>query len=164
MIKVLLLEVIVNLGWLGDIVDVKDGYARNYLVPCGLATIPTQENIDAIAAEKAARANERKLAHAKLQKITEEVDGASVTISAKANQGGHLFGSVTPEMIGQALRDANFEIADSMVATGHLRETGVFQVTLKLSVDLKATVEVNIIAEGQQTDVEQSEEYAETEE
>ncbi|MGE4286627.1 MAG: 50S ribosomal protein L9 [Phycisphaerae bacterium] len=152
MIKVLLLDDIVSLGWLGDIVDVKDGYARNYLVPYGLATIPTQDNMDAIAAEKAKRANERKLAYEKLTAVKEAVDGASVTIVARANNQGHLFGSVTEAMVAEALREANFEIADEMVTGGHIKETGVHVVTLKLAVDLKASVEVNVVAEGQNND------------
>lgn len=64
--KVLLLEDIEKLGWLGDIVEVKPGYARNYLVPYGLATVPTEDAIKCIAEEKAKRAAERKVAFEKL--------------------------------------------------------------------------------------------------
>ncbi|ARN55753.1 50S ribosomal protein L9 [Sedimentisphaera salicampi] len=148
MVKVLLLEDIISLGWLGDIVDVKDGYARNYLVPCGLATIPSKENIEAIAEEKAKRANERKLEYEKLCKVAEEVEDASVVIEAKANEQGHLFGSVTPEMIAEKLRENGYEIADEMVAVGHIKEVGEHKVTLKISVDLDASVEVKVVSEG----------------
>lgn len=150
--KVLLLNDVNKLGWLGDIVEVKNGYARNYLVPYGLATIPTEENIKAIAEKKAQKAQERKMAHEKLARVCAEVEGTSVKIVAAANSQGHLFGSVGAAEIGAALRKAGCEISDDMVGGGHLKETGSFDITLKLASDLHATVKVEVVAEGQEVD------------
>lgn len=150
--KVLLLKDVKKLGWLGDIVEVKNGYARNFLVPYGLATVPTEENIQAIAQEKAQKAQERKMAHEKLARVCQEVDGASVKIAAAANSQGHLFGSVGATEIGAALRKSGYEISDDMVGGGSIKETGSFNVTLKLASDLHASVTVEVVAEGQEVD------------
>jgi large subunit ribosomal protein L9 len=147
--KVLLLEDVYKLGWLGDIVEVKDGYARNYLVPYGVATIPTEENIEAIAEQKAQKANERKLAHEKLERVCQDVEGAAVKIEAAANFQGHLFGSVGQAEIAVALRNAGFEISDDMVPGGHIKEVGAHNVTLKLASDLHAQITVEVVAQGQ---------------
>ncbi len=150
--KVLLLNDVKKLGWLGDIVEVKNGYARNYLVPCGLATIPTEENIKAIAEKRAQKAQERKMAHEKLSRVVAEVEGASVKIAAAANSQGHLFGSVGAVDIAAALRKSGYEISDDMVSSGNLKETGSYNITLKLASDLHATVKVEVVAEGQEVD------------
>ena len=147
--KVLLLEDVYKHGWLGDIVEVKDGFARNYLVPYGLATIPTQENIEAIAEQKAQKAKERQLAHEKLEKVAQGVEGAAVKVVAAANFQGHLFGSVGQAEIGQAMRDAGFEVSDDMVPGGHIKEVGAHNVTLKLASDLHAQITVEVVAQGQ---------------
>ena len=88
--KVLVCEVILKLGWLGDIVEVKNGYARNYLLPQGLATVPTEENIKSLAEEKARRAEQRKLKRQEKERLIEVVDGAEVVLSAKANEQAKL--------------------------------------------------------------------------
>lgn len=150
--KVLLLEDVYKLGWLGDIVEVKAGYARNYLVPQGLATVPSDENIAAIAEQKAEKMKERKLIHDKLAEVRDQVDGAAVKIAANANVQGHLFGSVGAADIGEALRKLDFAITDDMISVGHIKEVGIVPVTLKLASDLIATVNVEVVAEGQQVD------------
>lgn len=155
--KVLLLDDVYKLGWLGDIVEVKDGYSRNYLVPYGLATIPTKENVEAIADKKAQKAQERKMAHDKLVTVCSGVEGAEVKITAAANSQGHLFGSVGSTEIGAALRDAGYEISDDMIPSGHIKETGSHAVTVKLASDLTAKVTVEVVAEGQEVDAAEEE-------
>mgnify|MGYP001018360863 CR=1 FL=1 len=102
--KVLLCEDIEKLGWLGDVVDVKAGYARNYLIPGGLAVVPSEANIKSLADERAKRAESRKLARVQLERAAQAIEGAEVSISANTNEQGHLFGSVTEVMIGSADR------------------------------------------------------------
>lgn len=147
--KVLLLEDVEKLGYLGDVVDVKNGYARNYLVPYGLATVPTEEAIEAIAEERAKRAAERRAAYDRLVKVAEEIDGTEITIESAANEQGHLFGSVTEAMIEEKLREAKFEISDGMaVLDHHLKEVGDYEVTLKLAADVTAKVKLTVVAQG----------------
>ena len=106
--QVILMDKVVNLGNLGDVVKVKDGYARNFLIPTGRARRATQANLETFAAQKAEleRIAAEKLADA--QARAAKLEGASVTISQKAGVDGRLFGSVT-----------NADIADALKAQGH---------------------------------------------
>jgi large subunit ribosomal protein L9 len=149
--KVLLCSDIESLGWLGDIVDVKNGYARNYLLPQGLATAPSEGNIKSLAKEKSKRSEERKLVYKQLERAAEAVEGAEAVVSAKANDQGHLFGSVSERDIAENLRGQGFEIADSMVKIPeHIKEVGTHEVTLKLAAELTATVSVVVVSQDEE--------------
>lgn len=146
--KVLLCDDVDRLGWLGDVVEVKDGYARNYLLPQGFATVPTEANIKSLADEKTRRAQDRKLVREKLEKVAEAVDGAEAVVAAKANELGHLFGSVSQGDIAENLREQGFEIADKMVQMGeHIKEVGTHEVKLKVGAELFATVSVVVVSQ-----------------
>ena len=149
--KVLLVEDIEKLGWLGDIVEVKSGYARNYLLPQGLATVPTESNMRSIAGEKEKRAKERLEDRKRLERAAEAVAGAEAVISANANELGHLFGSVTELMIAENLRKQGFEVADSVVKLKHhIKEVGTSEVTLKFAEDMTVSVSVVVVAEQEE--------------
>jgi large subunit ribosomal protein L9 len=151
--KVLLCSDVEKLGWLGDIVDVKNGYARNYLIPHGLATIPTEQNIKALAEEKARRAEQRKLVREQKERLITSVQGAEVVLLAKANEQGHLFGSVTERDIAQNLRQQGFDVADEMIKMdGHIKELGVSEVIVRAGADLTATVRVVVNSQEQTVD------------
>lgn len=146
--KVLLCEDIDKLGWLGDVVEVNEGYARNYLLPQHLAKPATEAAIRAIAEEKAKRAEQRKLEGRRLQVAAEAVDGAEAVVAAKANEQGHLFGSVTAHQIAANLRSQGFEVADKIVQlTEHIKQVGTHPVTLKFAADAIATVNVVVVPE-----------------
>jgi large subunit ribosomal protein L9 len=147
--KVLLCEDVKSLGWLGDVVEVNTGYARNYLLPQGIAKPATEGNLRAIAKEKVKRAEERKLEQAQLQKVAEAVEGAEAVVAAKANEQGVLFGSVGAGQIAANLRQLGFEIADEFVQLPeHIKQVGTSQVKLKFAEDLTATVNVVVVPEG----------------
>ena len=149
--KVLLYADIDNLGWLGDVVEVKDGYARNYLLPQGLATVPSEVNLRAIAEEKSKRAEQRQLAHKQLERAAEAVEGAEAVVSAKANELGHLFGSVGQRDIAENLRGQGFDIADNMVQLPeHIKEVGTHEVTLKVAAELFATISVVVVSQDEE--------------
>ena len=159
--KVLLCQDIEKLGWLGDILEVKDGYARNYLLPLELAKVPSEGNIKALAEEKAKRGEQRKLAFEQKQKAIQLVEGAEVVLAAKANVQGHLFGSVSRKDIAENLRGQGFDVSDDMVDLGeHIKEVGEHEVTIKAAADLIAAIKVVVVAEGEAVDSEdeQSEE------
>ena len=146
--KILLCEDIDKLGWLGDVVEVAEGYARNYLLPQRLATQATEANIKSIADEKAKRGEQRKLDGKRLEVAAKAVEGAEAVVAAKANEQGHLFGSVTAREIAANLREQGFEITDKMVQLPeHIKEVGTHNVTLKFSEELTTTVNVVIVAE-----------------
>ena len=146
--KVLLCEDIKRLGWLGDIVEVAEGYARNYLLPQGLATVATQGNIRALAEEKAKRAEERVKESKRLVAAAEAVEGAEAVLAALANEHGVLFGSITEKMIAKNLREQGFLVADEVVKLPeHIKQVGSHSVTLRFAEDIKATVSVVVVAE-----------------
>ncbi len=149
--KILLCEDIEKLGWLGDVVEVAEGYARNYLLPQRLATPATEANIKSMAEEKGKRAEQRKLDGKRLEVAMKAVEGAEAVVAAKANEQGHLFGSVTAREIAANLREQGFEITDNIVQLPeHLKEVGTHSVTLKFSADLTTTVNVVVVAEQQE--------------
>jgi large subunit ribosomal protein L9 len=146
--KILLCEDVENVGFIGEVVTVKDGYARNYLLPFGKATVPTQENVRALAEAKAKAAEQRQLARKKLEHICEKVEGAEAVIAAKANEQGHLFGSVTEKDVAANLQEQGFEVSDKMVKlSDHIKEVGTQEVTIRLTADLTAKVNVVVVSQ-----------------
>ena len=149
--KVLLCEDIDKLGWLGDVVEVNNGYARNYLLPQGLAKVANEASIRTIAEEKARRTEQRKLEGKRLEEAVKAIEGAEAVVAAKANEQGHLFGSVSAREIAANLREQGFEVRDEIVQLSeHIKDIGTHPVTLKFRDDLTATVNVVVVPEQQE--------------
>ncbi len=149
--KVLLCEDVKKLGWLGDVVEVNDGYARNYLLPQGLAKVATDASIRAIAEEKARRAEQRIQEGRRQEEAAKRVDGAEAVVAAKANEQGVLFGSITARQIAANLREQGFEVADEIVQLPeHIKQVGTHAVMLKFADDVTATVNVVVVPEQQE--------------
>jgi large subunit ribosomal protein L9 len=147
--KLLLVSDVRKLGWLGDVVDVTNGYARNYLFPQGLAKAATDNNIKSIAKAKARRAEERNLERKQLEKAAQAVSGAEAVIAAAANELGHLFGSVFRHDIAKNLREQGFEVADDVVMLHeHIKEVGTYSVKLEFADDLAVSVSLVVVPEG----------------
>jgi large subunit ribosomal protein L9 len=148
--KLILLQKVVNLGNLGDLVDVKPGYGRNFLVPYGKAVPATADNVASFEAKRAeyeAKAN-AVLAEAEARKA--KLEGASVTIAANASTEGKLFGSVGPRDVAEAFTAAGNKLDKSEVvmSEGALRRTGEFEIEVRLHADVQTTVKVVIEAEA----------------
>jgi large subunit ribosomal protein L9 len=148
--QIILLEKVVNLGNLGEVVKVKDGYARNFLIPQKMARRATAT---AIAEFEAKRAELEKAAAAKLaaaQAQGEKLNGMTVTVSQKAGVDGRLFGSVTNFDIAEALTKAGFAVEKAAVRlpTGPLKTTGEFPVSVALHTDVIAEVTVAVVGEA----------------
>ena len=147
--QIILLEKVLNVGNLGDVVKVKDGYARNFLIPQGKAKRATPENLAAIEARRAeleAAAGER-LANA--QALAEKLEGSTLRVAQKAGVDGRLFGSVTNVDIVQALKAQGVEIEKAMVRmpSGPLKQVGEHPVTVALHTDVTAHITVNVVGE-----------------
>ncbi|MDR0771075.1 MAG: 50S ribosomal protein L9 [Burkholderiales bacterium] len=148
--QIILLEKILNVGALGDVVKVKAGYARNYLIPQGKAKRATPENIKMLE-EK--RAELEKLAAEKLTDATalaEQLEGMTVQIAQRAGVDGRLYGSVTNTDIVEALKQKGFIALDrSMVRLpeGPLKHVGDHPVTLALHTDAIAAITVSVLGE-----------------
>lgn len=150
--KVLLCEDIRSLGWLGDVVEVNEGYARNYLLPQGLAKVATEANIKGIAQRKTERAEQRVRERGWLEQAVKAVEGAEAVIAARANEQGVLFGSVTDSQIAANLRAQGFEVADQLVQLPeHIKHIGTHTVTLKFADDLTAQIKVTVVPEVDQS-------------
>jgi len=148
--KVLLCEDVRQLGWLGDVVEVREGYARNYLLPQGLAAVASEANIKAIAKEKANRAEHRIKEYSRLQEAAKAVDGAEAVLAVRANEQGVLFGSIAEKQIAANLREQGFEVADEVVQLPeHIKHIGSHSVELKFTADIISTVTVVVVPDGQ---------------
>jgi large subunit ribosomal protein L9 len=147
--QIILLDKVVNLGALGDVVKVKDGYARNFLIPSGRARRATQT---AIAEFEARRAELEKAAAAKLaeaQALGEKVGGTVLKLTQKAGVDGRLFGSVTNHDIADGLNNLGFTVAKSQIRMPHgpLKLVGEYTVSVSLHTDVSVEVAIHVIGE-----------------
>lgn len=147
--QIILLERVLNLGVLGDVVRVKDGYARNYLIPTGKARRATEAAIKEFEARRAdlEKAQAERLAQARA--VGERLQGTTARIAQKAGVDGRLFGSVTNVDIAEALGKLGFAVEKAMVRMpdGPLKAVGEFEVQVALHSDVVVTVSVVVSAE-----------------
>lgn len=154
--KVLLCEDVKKIGYYGDIVEVSEGFARNYLLPQRLAVVPSEQKLKAMAEEKAKRSEQRLRERKCLEAAATAVNGAEAVISSKANEQGVLFGSISPQQIVANLQGQGFEVTDDMVdLRAHIKTVGTHNVILMFADDLSATVSVVVVAEGEPVQQEQ---------
>jgi large subunit ribosomal protein L9 len=149
--QVILLDKVANLGNLGDVVKVKDGFARNYLIPSRIARRATEAAITEFAAK---RAELEKAAADKLtvaQALGEKMNGRSVHIIQKAGVDGRLFGSVTNQDIADALNRIDFKVAKAQIRmpTGPLKIVGEHLVKVSPHTDVTVEVKVVVVAESE---------------
>ncbi len=147
--QIILLEKVANLGTLGDVVKVKDGYARNFLIPTGQARRATTKAVAEFEARRAEleKASAEKLAAA--QAVGEKLNGKTVSVSQKAGVDGRLFGSVTNFDIAEGLKAAGFDVATQQVRlpNGPLKTTGEHAVSVALHTDVVVDVTVAVVGE-----------------
>ena len=148
--KLILLQKVVNLGGLGDKVDVKPGYGRNYLVPYGKAVPATAANVAAFEAKRAEYEAKAASVLAAAQARLAGFEEASVTITANASTEGKLFGSVGARDIAEAFTAAGHKLEKSEVvmSDGPIRRTGEFEVTVHLHADVETKVKVIVAPEA----------------
>ncbi|GIX25326.1 50S ribosomal protein L9 [Caldimonas sp.] len=147
--QIILLEKVANLGNLGDVVKVKDGYARNFLIPTGAARRATEAAIKEFEAKRAEleRAAAEKLAAA--QALGEKINGKTVQVTQKAGVDGRLFGSVTNIDIAEALGKLGFQVHKSQIRlpNGPIKTVGEHPVTVGLHTDVVVEVVVSVVGE-----------------
>ncbi|WAC64150.1 50S ribosomal protein L9 [Pseudoxanthomonas sp. SL93] len=148
--ELILLQKVTNLGILGDKVNVKPGYGRNYLVPQGKAVPATAANVAEFEAKRADYEAKAKALHDGAEGRAAKLEGASVTISANAATEGKLFGSVGPRDIADAFTAAGLPLEKSEVIMGEgaLRNIGEYDIVVKLHADVQTTVKVVVVAEA----------------
>ncbi|CTP85508.1 50S ribosomal protein L9 [Xanthomonas translucens pv. arrhenatheri] len=148
--QLILLQKVTNLGGLGDKVDVKPGYGRNFLVPQGKAVPATAANIAEFEAKRADYEAKAQSIHADAEARAAKLEGASVTVKANASTEGKLYGSVGPRDIAEAFSAAGLplEKGEVVLSEGAFRNIGEYEVLVRLHADVETTVKVVVEAEA----------------
>jgi large subunit ribosomal protein L9 len=148
MVQIILRQDIENLGDMGDIVDVKPGYARNYLLPQGFAYEATPANLRRHEEERAHLVNRSLRDRDRAEKSAEKLAGVSVTLKVKAGEEGRLFGSVTSSDIAAALGTQGIEVDRHIIRLEEpIKQLGVYKVPIRLHAEVQPEVSVWVIAE-----------------
>ncbi len=146
-LNVVLQKDVAHLGKGGDVVKVSPGYARNFLVPQGLALPASEgnvkrfEHIKRVAAENAAKAR------AEAQDVAKKLGAVEITLTARAGSEGKLYGSITHKDIEGALKSKGFTVDKKKLSVDSIRATGTYDVTASLAPEVKATFKVHVVAE-----------------
>jgi large subunit ribosomal protein L9 len=148
--QVILLESLHNVGHLGDVVKVKAGFARNYLIPQGKAKRATPENMAAFEQRRAELEAQQAKALGEAQERAAKLEGLMIQITQKAGVDGRLFGSVTNFDISEALKAQGHDVAKSMIRLpgGPLKQVGDYQIGIDLHSDLEVKITVSVLGEG----------------
>ena len=146
---ILLREDLEHVGGRGEIVKVKAGYARNYLLPQGFATLATKGNVKQIEQERAALLKKAAIEKATAEAQREQMETITLTFERKVGEHGHLFGSVTSMDIADALKAKGYEIDRRKIALKEaIKDTGDFTVNVKLHREVTLAVPVSVVPEG----------------
>ena len=147
--QVILMEKMANLGQLGDVVKVKNGYARNFLIPQGKAKRATEDNKAEFAVRRLELEAAAQAKQAESQARAEKFNGMTVQIAQKAGVDGKLFGSVTNSDIVEALAKQGVEVEKAQIRMpdGHLKQIGDYPVVIALHTDVIANITVSVLAE-----------------
>ena len=144
--ELLLKQNVEHVGKIGEVVKVKRGYARNYLLPRGLAVMVTKNSVAEIEQARSQALAEEQHRVTGMKELAAKIGEASVTIEQRANAEGHLFGSVGAAQIAAALRDKGINVDDKQVRLEQpLKEIGVFDVVVHLHATVDATVKVWVV-------------------
>jgi large subunit ribosomal protein L9 len=145
-VSLLLTHVVPELGKPGELVKVRPGYARNYLVPQGLATFATPHNLQIVEKHRERLRQLEVAKKADLQNLAAQISQRSLTIEANANAEGHLYGSVSNAMIAAALRSEGFRVDEEHVRIeAPLKELGLYTITLNLGMDVTTEVKLWVV-------------------
>jgi large subunit ribosomal protein L9 len=147
--EVILKEDIANVGKIGEVVRVRDGYARNYLLPRGLVLIANKKNLKTFDHQKKMVADQKQKIVREAQAIGDQLTGVSLVISMKAGEEGRLFGSVTNMQIEKALKAKGLNVDRRKI---HLEEAiknlGEYEVPIRMSADLTVSLKLSVVAES----------------
>lgn len=149
--QVILLQKVQNLGELGDVVNVKPGFARNYLIPQGHASMATEANIKLFEERKAELIAREKDTLAAANARAESIEGLEITVVSNASAEGKLYGSIGPREIADKLTESGFPVDKSevLMPDGPIRESGDVEIELSLHADVNAKFKLTV--EGQET-------------
>lgn len=147
--KLILTQEVSGLGAPGDVIEVKDGYGRNYLVPRGLAVAWTKGGEKQVSAIRSARATREVKSLEEAQAIRADLEAAPVRLAVRAGASGRLFGAVTPADVARAVAERGGPTVDrrKVELTAAIKSVGDHRVTVRLHPEVQATVDVQVVAE-----------------
>jgi len=146
--RVILLQDVENLGKKYEIKEVKDGYARNFLIPKGLAKPATEEALKWLEIQKEIEAKKAEEELKKVQEIASAIDGQEIAIPVKIGEEGQLFESITSQKISEKLKELGFEIKKTQIDLPEpIKELGEFPIKIKFEHNLEAEIKVIIVEE-----------------
>ena len=146
--EIILKENVIGLGYKDDIVTVKDGYGRNYLIPTGKAIIASESAKKVLAENLKQRAHKLAKIKADAEELAAKLNGVSLTIGAKTSSTGTIFGSVTNIQVAEALAKAGFEIDRKVIVIKeNVKEVGQYKATLKLHKEVSVEIPFEVVSE-----------------
>ena len=147
--QIILIQDVENLGHKDDIINVKDGYARNYLIPQKMAIIATESARKVIAENKKQQAHKEAKLKFNAESLATQLGNLRLTIGVKASATGKILGSVTPLLISEAINKNGYEIERKqvVVADDHIKEVGSYTVKVKLHRDVYVEIPLEVVAE-----------------
>ena len=145
--EIILLTDIANLGHKDDIVDVKQGYGRNYLIPQGYAILATPSARKVVAENLRQRAHKEAKLKAEAEELAAKLAEVKLTIGAKTSSTGKIFGSVNSIMISESLKEKGFEIDRKKIVLKDVKEVGTYTALIKLHREVKVDVEFEVVSE-----------------
>ncbi len=149
--KVVLTKDVEGKGFLGDIVEVKDGYARNFLIPRGMALPATEGNIRHVQEILKQKARKSAREKTKAQELAKKLEGVMVEIEKPVGEGGKLFGSVTASDVVEKLKEQGIEIERKMVLFPHkIREIGIYPISIRLHRDVVVEIKIDVKPEAKE--------------
>jgi len=145
--EVILIQDVANLGYKNDIVKVKDGFGRNYLIPNRFAVIANEGNRKQLAENLKQQAKKLAQQLADAQALAEKLANMTIQLAAKANEDGKIFGTITTAQVSEALAAAGIEIDKRIITIDPVKELGEAVAVAKLHREVKAEIKLNIVAE-----------------
>jgi large subunit ribosomal protein L9 len=155
--QVVLLERVAKLGQMGEVVAVKDGYARNFLLPQGKALRATEANLKRFETDRAQLEARNLELRAEAEKVAKRLDGQSFTVIRSASDGGALYGSVTPRDIAESATAGGFSLDRRQVALDHpIKDLGLHPITITLHPEVTATITINVARSPDEAELQAS--------
>ena len=146
--EIILIQDVANLGYKNDIVKVRDGYGRNYLLPNKLAIIANESNRKQLAENLKQQAHKLAKLLADAQALAEKLAATVINVPVKANEDGKIFGTVTTQQIADALKAQEIDVDKKVITVEPIKQVGEYEATARLHREVKATIKINVVAEA----------------
>ena len=147
--EIILIQDVANLGYKNDIVKVRDGYGRNYLLPNKLAIIANESNRKQLAENLKQQAHKLAKLLADAHALAEKLAQIVITVPVKANEDGKIFGTVTTQQIADALKAQEIEVDKKVITVEPIKQVGEYEATARLHREVKAAIKINVVAEAE---------------